>query len=223
MATSPSGVFKKFNPAESIAQLAHTKGSDQRKARQELEEQYPLMKDHWEKLMPKKQEIMIVRCHDNISIIALLPDPEFMANSGNEVAQSAATSSIDSTKITKPLVLFFQHFGGKYIPHLRVQHQFPDHLVTKFHQVDIGGCKFVVSGANVMCPGLTSAGGSVGDNVAVGDVVAVYIENKAHAVALGIATMSSEAIREKNKGHCIDNVHFLGDGLWIHHTLPASA
>eukprot|EP00164_Ancoracysta_twista_P012096 GFYU01018883.1.p1 GENE.GFYU01018883.1~~GFYU01018883.1.p1 ORF type:complete len:150 (-),score=22.64 GFYU01018883.1:28-477(-) len=145
-------------------------------------------------------------------------------NSGSEVQQSsAATSSIDSSHITKPLVLFFQHFGGKFIPHLRVQHQYPDNLVVKFHQVDIGGCKFVVSGANVMCPGLTSAGGSVGDNVAVGDVVAVYIEDKAHAVSIGIATMSSEAIREKNKGHCIDNVHFLGDGLWIHHTLPAVA
>ena len=141
MATSPSGVFKKFNPAESIAQLAHTKGSDQRKARQELEEQYPLMKDHWETLMPKKQEIMVVRCHDGITIIALLPDPEFLANNNGaiEAAQNTATSSIDSSRITKPLVLFFQHFGGKFIPHLRVQHQYPDHLVVKYHQVDIGG------------------------------------------------------------------------------------
>lgn len=219
MATSPSGLFKKFNPAESIAQLANTKGSEQRKVRQDLEEQFPNMTaEMWESLMPKKQDIMVVRCHDNVTVITLLPD---VANVGNEPQSS--TTSIDGSKISKPEVLFFQHFSGKYIPHLRVIHQFPDQLVTNFHQVDIGGCKFVVSGANIMCPGLTSEGGSVGDNVSVGDVVLVYIEGKAHAVAVGIATMSSEDIREKNKGHCIDNVHFLGDGLWVHHTFPAIA
>lgn len=38
-------------------------------------------------------------------------------------------------------------------------------------QVDKGAIKFVLSGADIMCPGLTSAGGSVGPELKEGAIV----------------------------------------------------
>lgn len=41
----------------------------------------------------------------------------------------------------------------------------PDPNVMKKLQVDRGAIKFVLSGANIMCPGLTSPGGTLDDEV----------------------------------------------------------
>eukprot|EP00996_Jenningsia_fusiforme_P002439 NODE_3268_length_1011_cov_31.961538_g3006_i0.p2 GENE.NODE_3268_length_1011_cov_31.961538_g3006_i0~~NODE_3268_length_1011_cov_31.961538_g3006_i0.p2 ORF type:complete len:187 (-),score=37.56 NODE_3268_length_1011_cov_31.961538_g3006_i0:268-828(-) len=108
-------------------------------------------------------------------------------------------------------VLFFQERDGPFMPVLRLLHQYP--MLLPRMRVDIGGCKFVISGANVMCPGLTSAGGFM-DDVPSWAPVAIYVEGKEHAVAVGVTKMSSEEIRKVNKGHGIENVHYLGDGLW---------
>ncbi len=37
--------------------------------------------------------------------------------------------------------------------------------IMKMFQVDRGAIKFVLSGANIMCPGLTSAGGALDEEV----------------------------------------------------------
>ena len=42
------------------------------------------------------------------------------------------------------------------------------------------------------------------------------VQGKEHAIAVGIVKMTADAIREKNKGVGIDNIHCLGDGLWDH-------
>ncbi|EPY28593.1 hypothetical protein STCU_01697 [Strigomonas culicis] len=73
-----------------------------------------------------------------------------------------------------------------------------------------------------MCPGLTSEGGAICPDTEEGDVVAVYIEGKEHAVAVGMMLMSSDDIARVNKGPCIENVHHLGDGLWMNPVLSAS-
>ncbi|URE31021.1 60S ribosomal protein L18 [Musa troglodytarum] len=59
--------------------------------------------------------------------------------------------------------LFFNIRDGPYMPTLRLLHQYPD-IMKKF-QVDRGAIKFVLSGANIMCPGLTSPGGALDEEV----------------------------------------------------------
>ncbi|KAH7678686.1 MCT-1/Tma20 protein [Dioscorea alata] len=59
--------------------------------------------------------------------------------------------------------LFFNVRDGPYMPTLRLLHQYPD-IMKKF-QVDRGAIKFVLAGANIMCPGLTSPGGAMDDEV----------------------------------------------------------
>ena len=80
-----------------------------------------------------------------------------------------------------------------------------------------------------MCPGLTSEGATIHDEVRrdvsssklrmanqveEGKPVSIYGEDKEHAMALGIMKMSTEAIRQENKGIGVEVVHYLNDGLW---------
>ena len=53
--------------------------------------------------------------------------------------------------------------------------RYPD-ILPKF-QVDRGAIRFVLSGANIMAPGLTSAGGKM-DDVPEGTTVAIFAEGK---------------------------------------------
>ncbi|KAF3423325.1 hypothetical protein E2986_00089 [Frieseomelitta varia] len=80
-------------------------------------------------------------------------------------------------------------------------------------QVDKGAIRFVLSGANIMCPGLTSKGAKM-TPVEKGTVVAVMAEGKQHALAVGVTTLSTEDIVKVNKGIGIENCHYLNDGLW---------
>lgn len=58
-------------------------------------------------------------------------------------------------------------------------------------QVDKGAIRFVLSGANIMCPGLTSPGAQM-TPVDKGTVVAIMAEDKEHALAIGVTTLSTE-------------------------------
>ena len=80
--------------------------------------------------------------------------------------------------------------------------------------VDKGAIKFVLKGADVMCPGLTSAGASMSTPLPEGAPVAVYAEGKEHALALGVMKLSTEDVRSVNKGVAIEAMHFQGDDLF---------
>jgi len=84
-------------------------------------------------------------------------------------------------------------------------------------QTDKGAIKHVIgTGANVMCPGLTTPAAKIAD-VPDKTLVAIHAEGKEHAMAVGITELSSEVIRRVNKGIGITNVHYLNDGLWKIH------
>lgn len=53
--------------------------------------------------------------------------------------------------------LFYQHMDDALIPHLALVHRYPD-LFPRL-RVDRGAIRFVLSGATLMVPGLTSPGG----------------------------------------------------------------
>jgi predicted RNA-binding protein (TIGR00451 family) len=59
-------------------------------------------------------------------------------------------------------------------------------------QVDRGAVKFVMSGANIMCPGLTSEGAKMDMSVDKDQPVAIMVEGKEHALGLGWTKMSAK-------------------------------
>lgn len=57
-------------------------------------------------------------------------------------------------------------------------------------RVDAGAIKHILSGADVMCPGLTNPNASLPD-LPEGTMVAIMAEGKEHAMAIGQMKMSS--------------------------------
>ncbi|XP_064374256.1 malignant T-cell-amplified sequence 1 isoform X2 [Dromaius novaehollandiae] len=145
--------------------------------------------------MPKKDPVKIVRCHEHIEILTVNGE-----------------------------LLFFRQREGIFYPTLRLLHKckFPedssgggerDPFILPHQQVDKGAIKFVLSGANIMCPGLTSPGAKLYP-AAIDTVVAIMAEGKQHALCVGVMKMSAEDIEKVNKGIGIENIHYLNDGLW---------
>ena len=101
------------------------------------------------------------------------------------------------------------------IPHLRVVHAFP--ACFSRIGIDRGAIRFVLSGATLMAPGLTSAGGRLPEanaELKEGEVAVIEAEGKEEACLVGQLRMGTEEIKEKKKGVVMDTGHYLGDGLW---------
>ncbi|KAI6654751.1 Malignant T-cell-amplified sequence 1-like [Oopsacas minuta] len=107
--------------------------------------------------------------------------------------------------------LFFRKRDSTYLPTLKLLHKFP-FLLPKF-QVDAGAIKFILSGANVMAPGLNSRGGRM-DEVDKDTIVGIYAEGKQHSMGIGQTLASTKEIQTVNKGIAIELIHYLNDGLW---------
>jgi PUA domain protein len=107
------------------------------------------------------------------------------------------------------------------LPHLRLVHRFPHCFPTI--RIDRGAIRFLLSGATLMAPGLTSAGGKLPTgqdddrHLAKGEPVVVVAEGKEEACAVGLLSMGTEDIAKVGKGPVVEEAHFLGDGLWNMH------
>ncbi|XP_017054541.2 malignant T-cell-amplified sequence 1 homolog, partial [Drosophila ficusphila] len=174
---------QKFEDKDSISSIQQLKSSVQKGIRAKLLEAYPKLETHIDLILPKKDSYRIAKCHDHIELL--------LNGAGEQV--------------------FFRHRDGPWMPTLRLLHKFP-YFVT-MQQVDKGAIRFVLSGANVMCPGLTSPGACM-TPADKSTVVAIMAEGKEHALAIGLLTLSTEEILAKNKGIGIETYHFLNDGLW---------
>ncbi|CAO1416083.1 unnamed protein product [Diamesa hyperborea] len=163
--------------------MMQLKSSVQKGIRTKLLEQYPHIDQNIDSILPKKDSFRIVKCHDHI---------ELLVNSAGDQ-------------------LFFRHREGQWMPTLKLYHKFPVFLPKQ--QVDKGAIRFVLSGANIMCPGLTSPGASM-TPVEKGTVVAIMAEGKENCLAIGLTTLSTEDIAKVNKGIGVENCHYLNDGLW---------
>lgn len=114
--------------------------------------------------------------------------------------------------------LFYQHMSDPPLPHLRLVHRFPTCFPTI--QCDRGAIRFVLSGATLMAPGLTSTGGRLptgseaDPDLEAGAPVVVRAEGKAEVCCVGLLSMSTRDAREKGKGPVLEDGHYLGDGLW---------
>ena len=107
---------------------------------------------------------------------------------------------------------FLQPKEGPIIPHIKLLHKYP--CLLPMCQVDKGGIKHVISGANIMIPGMTSKGGKLPQGKIHGGVVAVYCEGKENALAIGKMTMGVADMVRIGKGIGIEVLTYVGDDSW---------
>ncbi|WWD22438.1 hypothetical protein CI109_106929 [Kwoniella shandongensis] len=108
--------------------------------------------------------------------------------------------------------LFFQHFDGPFIPSLKLLHKYP--AMLPHVQIDRGAIKFLLAGANMMAPGLLSAGGRLPDGLEKDTIVAIHAEGKEHACGIGKMVASSEEVKKVGKGVAVEVLCWIGDDLW---------
>ena len=175
-------MFKKFSVEEQVSSTSQIKNSVQRSICSQIAEQYPLLADIIDDILPKKA-MLIAKAQDNIQLIVV----------NNEI-------------------VFYNQRDGPFFPTLKLLHKYP--TMMQRMQTDKGAIRFVLGGANIMCPGFTSKGGSVAEGLAAETPVAIYAEGKQHAMAVGLTKMSRDDIFGINKGMAVETVHYLMDGLW---------
>lgn len=111
--------------------------------------------------------------------------------------------------------VFFQHFDGPIYPTLRTLHKYPSVLPAV--GIDRGAIRFLLQGAHMMCPGMTSKGGYLppaDSELVAGTPVALHAEGKEHAVGIGILKLSTEEMKKVNKNIGVETITYLGDDLW---------
>lgn len=102
--------------------------------------------------------------------------------------------------------LLFQ-INGFYFPTVRgvLRLGLSKNVVT----VDSGAVRFVVNGADIMCPGIVDADPEIHEN----DPVIIIEEAHSKPLAIGTALMPG-ADMKGNKGKAVKSVHYVGDKLW---------
>ena len=170
-------MFKRFDPSTDISTSTQVKASVQRGIKNSLNESHPNIDDeHLDFLFPKKNPLVQYKVGPHLMLYCR-PPSEDSAVSDNEP-------------------VFFQSRDGPILPSLRFVHQYPDLAFNKV-TVDKGAIPFILGGANIMCPGLTNAGGEMPADeddepgLEKGDGVVIYAEGKEHALAVGVLKMSS--------------------------------
>ncbi len=83
-------------------------------------------------------------------------------------------------------------------------------LILKEVVVDMGAVRFVVSGADIMRPGITE----INPEIQEGEAIVILDQNNRKPLAVGIALLDGEQMQTETKGKVIKNIHFVGDKLW---------
>ena len=109
-------------------------------------------------------------------------------------ADKSTTLILNNNKI-----VFIQQ-GEIFTPTLYIASTYPE--MMKQVQVDKGAFKHVLSG-------------KLPDGLEKGMYVLIMGEEKQHPLGIGIMTMSSQEVKEKNSGIAIELMQFAGDGLWM--------
>ena len=123
----------------------------------------------------------------------------------NSKFETALIDTFNVILIDGKLLLFST--DGEYFPTVRgaLELGLAKHIVV----VDAGAVRFVVNGADIMCPGIVNAD----YEIKVGDLVIIKEETHEKPLAIGRALISGEDM-VGDSGKAIKSLHYVGDKLW---------
>ncbi len=106
-------------------------------------------------------------------------------------------------------ISFFYH-QEKIIPSLQFIVKHPEISTLKKITVDMGAIKHVVSGADIMRPGITH----IEEGIHAQDPVLIIDQTHNKPIAVGLALFDSQTMQNLDKGKVIENIHYIGDKIW---------
>ncbi|MAG60857.1 RNA-binding protein [archaeon] len=102
----------------------------------------------------------------------------------------------------------FFYYEERLIPTIKFLHTKPEFLKTV--TVDMGAIKFVVSGADIMRPGIME----YNQLITEGEIIAIIDERNKMVICVGISLLDASVIKEQEKGKSVKNIHYVGDEIW---------
>jgi len=172
-----------FRKIDEIGNITQTNRTTVKHIRNSFAEMFPLLKDNLDEIVSKKAILYTTKIKPENKYEIIFTENEIIC-------------AVD----------------GKFvIPHLKILHRYQDWVPRM--QVDKGAIKHVMTGANIMCPGLTSKGGKM-EEIETEKMVLITAEGKINGMGVGKTKLSTSQIREVNKGVAIEMLHYLNDGLW---------
>ena len=90
-------MFKKFNEKENVSGVIQAKSTVIKQIRTKLIDDYPYIEDYIDEILPKKDNVRIVKCQDHVEILT--------GSSGEP--------------------MFFKQRDGQFIPVLKLLHKYP--------------------------------------------------------------------------------------------------
>ncbi len=113
---------------------------------------------------------------------------------------------IDEKFLSINNVTSFFLIDDEWIPTLR--YILSNHIL-KTVTVDMGAVKFVVSGADIMRPGIVAW-----DDFAKDEIVSVIDEKNRKPLAVGKMLVSADELSSMKTGKAVKNLHWVGDDIW---------
>ena len=201
-------MFKRFDPSNDVSTSTQVKTSVQRGLKSQLLEHHPLLTEELvDALLPKKSPLVQYKVGPHLMLYC------------------RRTEYDEDNKSPTDEPILFQHRDGPLLPTLKLVHQYPA-LEFRHVTVDKGAIRFLLGGANVMCPGLTNPGGCLpadgveqGGNgfdkpgLEKGAGVVIYADGKELALAVGFMTMSSAEVYVTTTTTAQRSANSMADGL----------
>ncbi len=103
----------------------------------------------------------------------------------------------------------FFYYQDKISPTLKY---LQNKLILKKITVDMGAIKFVINGADIMRPGIIHIENEIEKN----EFVVIVDENNKKPLAVGVALLNTEEMKNTKSGKVIKNIHYVGDKIWRH-------
>lgn len=128
--------------------------------------------------------------------------------------QLLGTNRIEQTETQGAKIFFINgkpllaRLDGRLLPTLKFEEVLS--LLPKL-VVDMGAVSHVCNGADVMAPGVVKIKGDFHE----GDFLVIADERHEKPLAVGIALANSRTAETLKRGKVAENVHFVGDKLWV--------
>lgn len=131
---------------------------------------------------------------------------------GLEISKKDTVELVEDDSNNLKLILlnrelaFFYH-DERIVPTLQYLQKNP---FLKKVAIDRGAIKFIINGADIMRPGITSFDQAILSD----DIIMIVDQEHQKPLAVGFALMSSAELASTTSGKAVKNLHFVGDRIW---------